>query len=43
MINNNFFYKTKNNFRLIKRESSSRKNMDGEKDEFQWEINCKNV
>ena len=28
---------------MIKRESSNRKNMDGEKDEFQWDIYCKNV
>ena len=26
--------KSKNNFRLVKRESSNRKNMNGEKDEF---------
>ena len=34
MININSFYKSKDNFRLIKRESSNRKNMGGEKDEF---------
>ena len=43
MININSFHKSKNNFRLIKRKSSNRKNMDGENDEFQWEIYCKNV
>ena len=34
MININSFHKSKNNFRLIKRKSSNRKNMDGENDEF---------
>ena len=34
MININSFHESKNNFRLIKRESSDRKNMDGEKAEF---------
>ena len=34
IININSFYKSKNNFRLIKRETSNRKNMDDEKDEF---------
>ena len=43
MININSFHESKNNFRLIKRESSDRKNMDGEKAEFEWEIYCKNV
>ena len=43
MININLFHESKNNFRLIKRESSDRKNMDGEKAEFEWEIYCKNV
>ena len=33
-ININSFYKSKNNFRLIKRASSKRKNLDGEKDVF---------
>ena len=42
MININSFQKSKNNFRLLKR-SSDRKNVDGENDEFQWEIYCKNV
>ena len=43
MININSFHESKNNFRLIKRKSSNRKSMDGENDEFQWEIYCKNV
>ena len=43
MINISFFHKSKNNFRLIKRKSCNRKNMDGENDEVQWEIYCKNV
>ena len=43
MIDFSSFYKSKNNFRLIKRKSSNRKNMDGENDEFYWEIYCKNV
>ena len=34
MININSFHKSKNNFRLIKRKSSNRKNMDRENDEF---------
>ena len=34
MININSFHKSKNNFRLIKRKSSNRKNMGCEKDEF---------
>ena len=43
MINISSFRKSKNNFCLIKRKSSNRKNMGGENDEFQWEIYCKNV
>ena len=42
MININSFHKSKNNFRSIKRKSSNRKTMDGENDEFQREIYCKN-
>ena len=34
MININSFHKSKNNFRLIKRKSSNRKNMDRKNDEF---------
>ena len=34
MINISSFYKSENKFRLMKSESSNRKNMDGEKDEF---------
>ena len=34
MMQISFFHKSKNNFRLIKRKSSDRKNMDGENDEF---------
>ena len=34
MININSFHKSKSSFRLIKRKSSNRKNMDGENDEF---------
>ena len=34
MMQISFFDKSKNNFRLIKRKSSDRKNMDGENDEF---------
>lgn len=34
MININSFHKSRNNFHLITRKSSNRKNMDGEKDEF---------
>ena len=34
MINITFFQKSKNNFRLIKRKSSNRKNMEDENDEF---------
>ena len=34
MININSFHKSKNNFRLIKRKSSNRKNMDSENDDF---------
>ena len=34
MINIVFFHKSKNNFRLIKRKNSDRKNMDDENDEF---------
>ena len=34
MIKISFFDESKNNFRLIKRKSSDRKNMDGENDEF---------
>ena len=33
-ININSIHESKNYFRLIKRKSSNRKNMDGEKDEF---------
>ena len=43
MINMSSFHKSKNNFRLLKRKSSNRKNLDGENDEFCWEIYCKNV
>ena len=32
----------KSNFRSIKRKSSNRKTMDGENDDFQWEIYCTN-
>ena len=41
MININSFYESKNNFCLIKRESSNKNNMVGERDEFQWERYCK--
>ena len=34
MINISSFHRSKNNFRLIKRKSFNRKNMDGESDEF---------
>ena len=34
MMQISFFDKSKNNFRLMKRKSSDRKNMDGENDEF---------
>ena len=34
MININSFHKSENNFRLIKRKSSNRKNMDSENDDF---------
>ena len=44
MINNSF-YESKNNFRLIKGESVliEKRLMDGEKNEFYWEIYYKNV
>ena len=34
MNNTSFFNKSKNNFRLVKRKSSNRKNMDGENNKF---------
>ena len=43
IFNINSFHKSKNSFGLIKRKSSNQKNMDGENDEFQWKIYCKNV
>ena len=41
---NNYFYESKNNF-LLKREKVliKKRQMDGEKDELQWEMYYKNV